>query len=527
MKSVCCVLFILWFIIALQAEPNDEKQINRHHYSRSINAMINLLYLSDTLAFNLDLFRITLTNKIAVINLGIENMKARHKKAAQNTSDYLENSLNSFSLLRHMQSDWLYWQLYMENADSFQLSYMEEVKSYQPQSNDFIDAAESLRRLQKVYQMSSLDMANGLLDGVQYKSTFTPLDCFALAKYNSDNRFWQTAEQWLNATISRFGQPNHRPEIHKLHGLRLDAVYDELARVRLNQNKYAEALHAQRKALELAPRDANLLHKFHSLQTHILTFPSFLDTSFENNVTAFDAGVLPYCCNGKCQVSKELKLYCLYNTKDSYFLRIAPVKMEVLSLDPYIVLYHDFILSSEQEFLKAESIERLSVAETVDPDTGKWYADASRTAKAMWFYDTSSVVIRRINQRIEEITNLDPEKGDLYQIISYGIGGLFQTHYDYLHENENRRKGFADRMSTFVFYLQDVPQGGATLFNNISLSVFPKAGAALFWYNLNNAGDTEWNVAHTGCPVIVGSKWIMTKWIQDVGQEFRKPCLAI
>ncbi|KRG00038.1 uncharacterized protein Dwil_GK14139, partial [Drosophila willistoni] len=281
----------------------------------------------------------------------------------------------SFSLLRHMQSDWLYWQLYMENADSFQLSYMEEVKSYQPQSNDFIDAAESLRRLQKVYQMSSLDMANGLLDGVQYKSTFTPLDCFALAKYNSDNRFWQTAEQWLNATISRFGQPNHRPEIHKLHGLRLDAV------------------------------------------------------------------------------SKELKLYCLYNTKDSYFLRIAPVKMEVLSLDPYIVLYHDFILSSEQEFLKAESIERLSVAETVDPDTGKWYADASRTAKAMWFYDTSSVVIRRINQRIEEITNLDPEKGDLYQIISYGIGGLFQTHYDYLHENENRRKGFADRMSTFVFYV--------------------------------------------------------------------------
>ncbi|XP_068152486.1 prolyl 4-hydroxylase subunit alpha-1-like [Drosophila tropicalis] len=260
--------------------------------------MINLLDLSDTLAANLDLFRKTLANKIAVIKLGIENMKARHKKAAQNTSDYLENSLNSFSLLRHMQSDWLYWQLYMENATSFQLSYMDEVKSYLPQSNDFIDAAEGLRRLQKVYQMSSVDMANGLLDGVQYNSTFTPLDCFALAKYNSNHSYWQAAEQWLSATISRFGQPNQRPELSKLHGLRLDAVYDELAKVLLNQNKYAEALQAQRKALDLAPRDANLLHKFHLLQTHILTFPSFLDTSIENTDNTFVKNVLPLCYGG-------------------------------------------------------------------------------------------------------------------------------------------------------------------------------------------------------------------------------------
>ncbi|KRG00036.1 uncharacterized protein Dwil_GK28080, partial [Drosophila willistoni] len=87
---------------------------------------------------------------------------------AQNSSDYLENSLNSFSLLRHMQSDWMYWQLYMENANSCKYN-RNIVKPDLPQSNDFIDAAEGLRRLQKVYQMSSLDMVNGLLDGVQYK----------------------------------------------------------------------------------------------------------------------------------------------------------------------------------------------------------------------------------------------------------------------------------------------------------------------------------------------------------------------
>ncbi|XP_068152602.1 prolyl 4-hydroxylase subunit alpha-2-like [Drosophila tropicalis] len=255
-----------------------------------------------------------------------------------------------------MQSDWLYWQLYMENATSFQLSYMEEVKSFLPQSNDFIDAAEGLRRLQKVYQMSSVDMANGLLDGVQYNSTFTPLDCFALAKYNSNHSYWQAAEQWLSATISRFGQPNHRPELHKLHGLRLDAVYDELARVLLNQNKYAEALQAQRKALDLAPRDANLLHKFHSLQMHILTFPFISNTSFETENHAAVIDALPFCCSGKCE--------------------------------------------------------------------------------ATWLGKNSDNVTRRMSLWIEDVSNLDSNIGDLYQVMNYGVGGLFEAHSDTMRKNE-------------------------------------------------------------------------------------------
>lgn len=46
-----------------------------------------------------------------------------------------------------------------------------------PQSWDFIDASEGLRRMQRVYQLKADDIAGGLLDGVKYK-----LVCYAFLK---------------------------------------------------------------------------------------------------------------------------------------------------------------------------------------------------------------------------------------------------------------------------------------------------------------------------------------------------------
>ncbi|KRG00039.1 uncharacterized protein Dwil_GK14140 [Drosophila willistoni] len=185
--------------------------------------------------------------------------------------------------------------------------------------------------------------------------------------------------------------------------------------------------------------------------------------------------------------------------------------MEILSLNPYIVLCHDVILPSEQEFLKTQSSKRLEGARALDQVKNEVVFNFIRTSKATWLKKNSDNVTRRLSHWIEDVSNLDSNIGDLYQIINYGVGGLFEAHSDTMRKDE----------------LQDVPQGGATLFNNLNLTVFPKAGAALFWFNLDNAGDTDLFTVHTGCPVIVGSKWIMTKWVYDLGQELRVPCPRI
>lgn len=58
--------------------------------------------------------------------------------------------------------------------------------------------------------------------------------------------------------------------------------------------------------------------------------------------------------------SKQLApLRCRYVYDNTPFLKIAPLKLEEASLDPYIVVYHDVVYDSEIEFVKAMSMPRV------------------------------------------------------------------------------------------------------------------------------------------------------------------------
>lgn len=66
--------------------------------------------------------------------------------------------------------------------------------------------------------------------------------------------------------------------------------------------------------------------------------------------------------------------------------------------------------------------------------------------------------------------------------------------------------------------------GGATAFPYLKLKVPSIKGAAAFWHNLKASGDDDYWTRHASCPVLMGSKTVMNKWIHGFGQEFRRPC---
>ncbi|MEQ8195624.1 MAG: 2OG-Fe(II) oxygenase [Rhodospirillales bacterium] len=83
------------------------------------------------------------------------------------------------------------------------------------------------------------------------------------------------------------------------------------------------------------------------------------------------------------------------------------------------------------------------------------------------------------------------------------------------HEGEHFRKLHTERDSlanlhrlfAWMTYLNDVPAGGETHFAHYDLDVRPEKGKTLIW-------PAEWTHAHKGNPVVRGTKYIITGWMQ-------------
>ena len=49
--------------------------------------------------------------------------------------------------------------------------------------------------------------------------------------------------------------------------------------------------------------------------------------------------------------------------------------------------------------------------------------------------------------------------------------------------------------------------GGATVFPDLGLTLWPRKGSAAFWYNLYQNGEGDVRTRHAACPVLAGTKW--------------------
>ena len=143
----------------------------------------------------------------------------------------------------------------------------------------------------------------------------------------------------------------------------------------------------------------------------------------------------------------------------------------------------------------------------------------------------------RIAERIEKAINMNVTNqysSEQYQITSYGLGGLCEDHNDPYGYNEgvelnDKNKvlmNTGDIFGTVMGWLSDTPAGGATSFflGEDQVTIWPTKGAAGFWFGLSSDGKRDPAVTHGGCPVLVGSKWILNKWVKSFNQWDRYPC---
>lgn len=191
----------------------------------------------------------------------------------------------------------------------------------------------------------------------------------------------------------------------------------------------------------------------------------------------------------------------------------------MMSMDkPVIRVYSNVLSADECDRLIALSVSKLKPSTTVDKDTGENAIHQHRTSRGTFFTLKENELIQRIDERLAEMIKLPVENGEGLQILNYGLGGEYKPHFDYFPPNQpgsavHVQKG-GQRVVTVILYLNDVEEGGETVFPDIGLKIAPfKGGAVYFSYFQNSQLDPL--TLHGGLPVIQGEKWIATRWVRE------------
>ena len=218
------------------------------------------------------------------------------------------------------------------------------------------------------------------------------------------------------------------------------------------------------------------------------------------------------------------------NTRYAYELpRIAPgnlirtpdrVVRATLRIEQPLVVFLDDVLSHDEcDQLIARSRDRLSRSTTVDPASGQDAVIEARSSEGTFFPLNADPLIETIDARVSAIMNLPVENGEGLQILHYHTGGQYTPHYDYFAPSDpgsaTHVANGGQRVSSLVMYLNDVEEGGATVFPELRLTVGPKKGAGVYFEYCNSKNQLDHLSLHGGLPVLKGEKWIATKWMRQ------------
>jgi prolyl 4-hydroxylase len=172
----------------------------------------------------------------------------------------------------------------------------------------------------------------------------------------------------------------------------------------------------------------------------------------------------------------------------------------------------------ECEQLISRAEPRLQRSTVVDAPTGADVAVDRRSSDGMFFRLREDPFIALMDERLSAIMGLPAENSEGLQVLRYGPGAQYPPHFDFLvPSNPASARSIArsgQRVSTLIVYLNDVIEGGETVFPEAGFSVVPRRGNGLYFEYANSRMAVDPRSAHGGAPVVRGEKWIVTKWMR-------------
>jgi len=193
-------------------------------------------------------------------------------------------------------------------------------------------------------------------------------------------------------------------------------------------------------------------------------------------------------------------------------------RIEILSMNPLLLLIHDFLSPELCDCIVAEACEKGLDKSTILNDKDEY---SGRTSSTVWLQDKHEASeVNKMAKKVQKMSGIPISHQENLQVIRYQLNQQYTLHTDHMDEFNELEVG--GRLATCLMYLNDDFTGGETDFPELKVTVSPKKGSALFWYNVKLPAEDPWklqtnfDLLHAGLPVTHGIKWACNKWIHPV-----------
>lgn len=167
-----------------------------------------------------------------------------------------------------------------------------------------------------------------------------------------------------------------------------------------------------------------------------------------------------------------------------------------------------------------ECIDRHCVPSTVTKGSKMIQMEARKSSTCrLEEWPEYKIHAKSLQNVILDLTGLPYKHSEPLQGQRYLPGEYYKRHTDFFTPNTATYNSFTERGGqrtwTAMIYLNDVVNGGATLFPTIDLAILPTRGTMLVWNNMNHLNKENFYSMHEALPPVSNSKYVVTQWYRQ------------
>ena len=186
---------------------------------------------------------------------------------------------------------------------------------------------------------------------------------------------------------------------------------------------------------------------------------------------------------------------------------------------PRVLTFERFLSPSVCNWIVERAKPSLEAARVIHAQEGGRKVHSIRTNTGMGFSLIDTDLVMQLTQaRIAAAIGAPMAHQEPTNVLHYEPGQEYKPHYDFVDPGvahfQQELMALGQRTVTFLIYLNEDYEGGATTFPRLDWSFRGKTGDALAFWNLTN-GNPDARTLHAGTPPTSGVKWLFSKWVRD------------